>query len=393
MYRYFIFIFLLLLKFSGFSQELTENSKISLLTINPGNELYSAFGHSAIRVVDKAQAIDFVFNYGTFDFDDPNFYAKFVHGDLNYMATVGKFKFFIKYYIQENRSVYEQELNLSLKQKNKIFNYLSWNVLPENKYYLYDFFFNNCATKLRDIFEENLEKGLKFHTKDKNLSFRNLLHQYLGEGREWNKLGIDLILGAKTDRTAKPYQYMFLPDYVMYALQETTIESETGEIPFAKPVKTLFKAKEVQNKAGILTPATVFWFVFFLFSAFTFAGIKKRRLFYFFDFVLFLSAGIAGFILFYAWFFTNHSVTGNNFNLIWLLFTHIVFAFFLFGKKKSKLYKLYLLISAGLNSLLLLFWIFLPQELNVWTIPLILTLIMRETFLFWFTINRTTQKA
>jgi len=370
---------------TNFAQQLSENSEVSLLTIQAGTELYSAFGHSAIRVKDADSKIDLVFNYGTFDFDDPNFYSKFVHGDLNYMVSVGAFEYFMQYYQVENRSVYEQVLNITLSQKQKIFDFLQWNALPENKFYRYDFFFNNCATKLRDIFEETLDNKIVYHDENKNLTFRNLLHQYLNvEGKEWGKLGIDLILGAKTDKLASTREYMFLPDYVMFAYEKAGLQTSEGEKPLVKPTEILFQAKTKQATQDLIIPSILFWTIFVLYSFITLAGIKFKKRFYLADFVLFIAAGISGLILFYAWFLTNHTITVNNYNLLWLIFTHFFFAFFLFGKKNSKFFNYYLLISGSINVLLLATWLILPQSLNSWALPLILTLIMRQVFLFLF---------
>jgi len=384
MKKTFIFLLLLFLSFSVFSQKLSENSSISLITIAPGNDLYSVFGHTAIRIQDSLLNIDKAYNYGTFDFDDPNFYVKFVKGDLNYMVSDGNFEYFLRYYMSENRSVTEQKLNLSLQQKQQLFDFLEWNLLPENKFYLYDFFFRNCATVVRDVFEKQLDGSISFHADDKNYTFRNMLHQYLGEGNEWSKLGIDLILGSRADKIAKPREYMFLPDYLMFATETARLKTDSGSIAFAQTKEVLFQSQKTEIEQSIILPHTLFWIVFVVYALITVLGFKFKKRFYFFDFLWLLGAGIGGFILFFAWFFTNHTITVNNFNLVWLLVTHLVFAFFLFGKKKSGFYKGYLLMNGSLNVLLLLTWLIIPQELNIWIIPLILTFAQRFFYLYFF---------
>ena len=384
MKKIFLSISLIFIFTANFAQNLSSEAEISLLTIAPGEDLYSVFGHSAIRVQDTTNKIDKIYNYGTFDFDDPNFYVKFIHGDLKYMLSVGNFERFMYYYEYFNRSVFEQQLNLTLEQKQKIYEYIEWNALPENKFYRYDFFFNNCATIIRDIFEKQLGNDLVFNDEDKNYTFRNLLHQYMREGKEWNKFGIDLILGLPTDKIATTREYMFLPDYLMFSFEKANLKTKKGKIAFAKETEILFQSKEIKPQKDFFIPSYLFWTLFILVQVITIIGIKLKKRLYALDFILFFSAGIAGFILFYAWFFTSHSITINNFNLAFLPFTHIIFAFFFFGKKCSKFYKNYLLVSGILNLLTILFWAVIPQELNIWVFPIILTLLVRQFYLYFF---------
>ena len=134
------------------NQNLSDRSVVSLLTCSPGTELYSIFGHCAIRIHDPVNEIDKIYNYGTFDFDSPNFYMEFIKGKLFYFLSVSNFTFFKTTYIRMNRSIYEQVVDLSMDQRQSLYQYLENNHLPENRYYLYDFFFDNCATRIRDAF-------------------------------------------------------------------------------------------------------------------------------------------------------------------------------------------------------------------------------------------------
>src|SRR5690606_20603691 len=136
--------------------KLSDSSRISLLTVAPGEELYSAFGHTGIRVTDFKNEFDVVFNYGTFDFEQPGFYSNFVKGKMLYMISANNFDDFVSEYIYEKRSITEQTLNLSVHDKQEIFAYLYNNLLPENREYYYDFFWDNCATRPRDVFESVL---------------------------------------------------------------------------------------------------------------------------------------------------------------------------------------------------------------------------------------------
>ena len=152
---------------------LTDSSVISLITISPGRELDSRFGHSAIRVHDPNLKLDVAFNYGTFDFNTPGFYLKFLRGKLLYFVNAERFDQMYHVYMRMNRSLKEQQLNLTLKERQEVFKFLIINYKPENRYYLYDFFFDNCSSRIRDVFKNILGSRLEFeeYTND-NRSFR-----------------------------------------------------------------------------------------------------------------------------------------------------------------------------------------------------------------------------
>ncbi|HET9431438.1 MAG TPA: DUF4105 domain-containing protein, partial [Chitinophagaceae bacterium] len=201
--------------------------QVSLLTCTPGQELYSTFGHSAIRVKDSATSTDIIFNYGTFDFNDPDFYKKFVQGKLLYFVSVDSLHNFLWEYEYFQRGVTEQVLNLDCITRKELVAALFENAREENKYYLYDFTHDNCTTRLRDMIEKSSGKILK----SKNIlpgagaTFRNLIHEYLNRGGQyWSKLGIDLLLGSHLDRAMTNREGMFLPDYLMKGLDSSTLD-------------------------------------------------------------------------------------------------------------------------------------------------------------------------
>ena len=160
----YLFLFLFFLNIPSEAQvtTLSEAAEISIITIGPGKNLYDKFGHSAFRVKDEANGIDWAYNYGTYDFNTPNFYTKFAQGKLNYNLSVAYFEAFYQNYVQENRWVKEQVLNLSSTEKNELFQYLQNNATPENRGYLYDFFFDNCATRIRDVLKAVLGEELQY---------------------------------------------------------------------------------------------------------------------------------------------------------------------------------------------------------------------------------------
>ncbi|MGB0432609.1 MAG: DUF4105 domain-containing protein, partial [Bacteroidia bacterium] len=182
--------------------KLSSKAEISVITCAPGNLIYECFGHTAIRVNDPEQQYDLVFNYGIFEFNKPNFELNFAKGYLEYKLGVGRFSRFVPIYTRDNRTITEQVLNLDSTQKQKLFNFLIWNEKPENRYYFYDYFFNNCATKIRDVIEQETGAAVNYSGGFKNANnytIRDLIRVY-AHNNEWSRLGIDLCLGFKIDK-------------------------------------------------------------------------------------------------------------------------------------------------------------------------------------------------
>ncbi|MGZ3998080.1 MAG: Lnb N-terminal periplasmic domain-containing protein [Flavisolibacter sp.] len=220
----FLFSFSFLLSQFLFAQD-SCSLRISLLTCAPGEELYSTFGHTALRVRDEARGADFVFNYGTFEFA-PDFYVKFIRGKLLYSLAVEDFNEFMYEYRMESRTVQEQVLQLSCEEKQKLFTALQNNAKDENRYYKYDFLFDNCTTRAGNIVAANTDTPVIFNNilAGKHPSFRDLIHSYLDAGNEyWSKLGIDMLLGAKLDRKVTNREAMFLPEYLLKGFDSASI--------------------------------------------------------------------------------------------------------------------------------------------------------------------------
>ena len=344
------------------------NLRISLLTASPGEELYSTFGHSALRVYDSASATDIIYNYGTFDFDDPQFYSKFVRGKLLYFVSVDDFKNFMYQYEYEKRGITEQVLNLSCAEKEKLFKALIENAKEENKYYKYDFVYDNCTTRLRDIVAANSNDSLitKNIRPYNGVTFRNLIHEYLDKGHQyWSKFGIDLLLGTPLDKKISNQEAMFLPDYLLKAFDNTT----TGSNKLVNKKITLLEPAIELSKNRLFTPIIIFCFLFLLVMAGSFSNNNFiKQLLITVDFLFFFLTGMAGILLLFMWFGTEHLTTKQNFNLAWAFPLNAVMAFFV--HKKSRWVKNYFRFIFLLTFLLLLSWFFLPQQLNIAALPL-----------------------
>lgn len=345
--------------------------RISLLTCSPGAELYSTFGHSALRVVDQSTGTDIIYNYGVFDFYDPDFYAKFVCGKLLYYLDQENFTDFLYSYSADNRSVSEQVLNLSCSEKKDLQQFLFTNLRPENRSYKYDFLFDNCTTRLRDLV---LTKSGKKYTTTQILSnpktsFRDHIHYYLNMNRmHWSKLGIDLLLGAKLDRYMNASEAMFLPDYLEKGFDSSS--HSTTALVLQKNPLYIKKDNPDLHKTSFTTPAIVFSLLLLAIVLLSFLSFKgSATILAVTDSILFLVTGLLGALLVFMWTGTDHQVCGNNYNLLWALPTHLAGAFLI--RKQNAFRKNYFRLTAILSGMLLLAWSFLPQELNPAFIPVV----------------------
>ncbi len=375
------FVFALLLFTFYFSSAQSERCplRISLLTCTPGQELYSTFGHSAFRVVDSSSNTDLVFNYGTFDFYDPKFYQKFIKGRLLYFVSVDSLPGFLWEYQYYKRGVTEQVMDINCEEKQKLVAALYENAKEENKYYHYDFNYDNCTTRLRDILEKTTGKELKTknilpHT---HTTFRHLIHDYLNRGgQQWSKLGIDILLGSPLDKKISNREAMFLPDYLMYAFDSSTLNSH----PLVAEKKILLNEFEAYKTKSFITPLFVFGILFLLITAASIIKGNQRKLpFLIFDFLLFTILGLLGVLLLFMWFATDHAMCRDNYNLLWAFPLHLPVSFFLFSKKQRLCS--YFRFIFFYSIALIVAWLFLPQQLNTALLPVVGIILIRSFYL------------
>ncbi|WP_240484955.1 lipoprotein N-acyltransferase Lnb domain-containing protein [Arenibacter latericius] len=376
----FLFFFSISIFCGAQQSQISPNAQISVLTCGAGDDLYTTFGHSAFRVQDPVQGIDVVYNYGTFDFNPPMFYVDFAKGNLFYSLSKQETPYFLYAYELENRWVKEQQLDLDLAQKNKLYKFLEINHLPENRDYKYDFFYNNCATKIGDVLEETL--GTKLHFEDQleeKYTFRELLHQKLTLN-SWSNFGIDLALGSVIDQTASNKEHMFLPDYVMKQLGNSTL----GRSKLVSKERTIINPKE--RKAGtnfITTP--LFWILSLLLLVIiiTYLNYKNKVRSRVLDFGLFIITGLAGILLLFLWFFTDHTATVYNFNILWVFPLNTIVAFILFKKNtEASWLPKYLILLLAMLVLTVILWIFNIQSFSPLIAPLLIMLGIRYLFLW-----------
>ncbi len=364
------------------AQEAKRETKISILTCSPGLDLYSLFGHSAIRLQDPSRNMDVVFNYGNFDFNTPNFYSKFVRGKLKYNLTVNYYKDFKKAYKRDKRWIKEQELDLSLESKQKLVKALWENYRPENRYYYYDFLFNNCSTLIRDILKKEIVGQVEFKDSDleSERSFRDLLNLYM-EKTPWIYTGIHLALSQPCDIKATYYQEMFLPDFLKSGF-ENALVSENGSTHKLVGKEKLILSEMAQQKPTpwYMHPLFIFGFFAFIGLLLTVISLKNKKRFVLFDILVFGSTSLFGLVLLFLWFFTDHQAMRPNFNILWALPIHLPLITVLFRKNRPTWVKSYFKYHSIFILLLIAAWPILPQSLPYTILPFVVLILIRSIY-------------
>lgn len=349
---------------------LSKGASISVLTCGPGPSLYEAFGHSAIRVADSLNGIDLVFNYGVFDFNQPNFYGNFAKGYMRYMLGLNPTEEFLFQYKYYKRSVREQVLNLDSIQKQAIINYLTINLKQENREYYYAYFDNNCSTKIIELLDSALQHQVIWEQvkTDGKASYRSMIHQYT-VFQPWGRLGIDLGLGALIDKPIVGGQFDFLPDFVEKDLARAKIGNEVTGLPLVSTSRTLYESDYFFADAPRwMQPSFIFSILLLISIGLSFlkSAVRLKNVWTGF---LFLIAGILGCVLTAIWFFTNHVYAAWNYNLIWANPLFLLVPFYIIWKPQNVNG-----IFAGIRFYLaagLLLWFLMPQELNLNLLPFV----------------------
>ncbi|MEL6638299.1 MAG: DUF4105 domain-containing protein [Bacteroidota bacterium] len=355
-------------------KRLSPQAQISVLTCAPGQALYSTFGHTAIRIYDPLTADDRVYNYGIFDFDTPGFYLKFIRGQLPYQLGAQKMSRFMREYRYYRRAVQEHRLQLDPAEKQAISDFLIHNYRPENREYQYDFFYDNCASRVVDVIDTVLAGRINWSSiPPAQVSFRHLLDPYL-QHRAWDDFGIDLILGLESDRIASFRQQMFLPDYIPQNFTQLSVDRDSLQSPVWSEEQILLDFP----REAIATP---WWqhplLVFGLLALFAIASglvLPRSHRLQKLDYFWFGASGLAGLLFVFMWFATDHEVCHRNLNLLWANPLWLLLLPVLGGRlaKNWERGLLYFNLALLLPVLLALPW--LPQELPypVWLIALLL---------------------
>ncbi|MDX1420842.1 MAG: DUF4105 domain-containing protein [Rubricoccaceae bacterium] len=369
------------------AERLSDAAAVSLLTMLPGEEVYSAFGHSAFRVHDPALGLDRTYNFGTFDFEQPFFVLRFLRGQLDYLLDTAPYEAEIAKYRYLRRPVIEQHLALPPEAVRALYAMLEANALPENRAYRYDFFYDNCSTRLLVALERALGAAgpapLALRAPYTPQPFRALLQPYL-DGDPLLDLGTDLGLGLPADRPATAREATFLPVELMRQVDGATV----GSRPLVARTDTVVWVPGyglAEDAAG--WPVALALGLLLFGAVATAWGVRRRRtadrLGRLGDAALFGGVGLAGLILAALWLGTEHTVTGPNLNLLWAWPTHLAAAWALGREARPRGLRPYLLATAAVTGLTVALWAWLPQELPAPALGLALLLTVRALVRAW----------
>ncbi len=300
-------------------QPLSDSAHISLLTVSAGDEIYAHYGHTAIRVCDPVRGFDLVFNYGLFDFNSPNFLYRFVRGETDYLCGAGDFRDFLIEYQLSNRTVSEQVLNLQPIERERIWQALVWNIQPENRSYRYNFFFNNCATKPRDIIVSNLDGTVEYHTQKPFGTLRDEIHHYT-KAHPWTQFGIDFLIGAPADGQASLKDEQFAPTVLQQSFDQAVVRDQNGSnrklVASSKEVVSLDPSLE-DNAHWAPSPLLVCWVLFGLMLLLTGFELHKKKTVPGVTEAWYGLFGITGSLIAFMVLFSEHPATNINFLLLW----------------------------------------------------------------------------
>ena len=313
-----LFSLLLLVSFIGFGQNisLSKDTKVSVLTCGLGNETYSYFGHTAIRVADPGNNIDLVYNYGAFDFSTPNFVAKFAKGDLQYFVVVHPFADFMNEYTYEKRSIFEQELLIPQQLKQKLFDNLNTTLLSEDRYYIYKFIDKNCTSMVADIINMTLGGEVVVKKGDTDITYRSILFPYF-DGHFYEKLGTSIIFGTKVDQLGTK---IFLPFELKNSLEKTTFQNK----PLVSKTNTLLS---FEKETPLSLWNNVYTYLFIL----GFVVLAHNKIV---DKIYLLILSLIGIFFVFMGFYSLHHELAMNYNV--LLFSPLLLILIIFSILKNK---------------------------------------------------------
>ena len=370
---------------------LSSEATISILTSSPWNEeVYALFGHTALRVKDKSQELDLVFNYGLFSFNKPNFMYHFVKGETDYQLGATDFSGYAIEYQLNNLEVVEQVINLTDEEKNTLWNALLVNFSPENREYRYNFFHDNCSTRPFYLINESIGGSLELAPLKETLTWRDLINGCTADF-SWLTYGINLVVAQPADEVIDKYQILFLPYHLMKALESTTVATPDGcGYPLLKEQAVIIASEpdneeEAFNPASLLTPAVVTGLLLIILLLLAYSKKTGTKTFKAIAYTLFTIAGIGGCVVFFLSFFSEHPAMFPNWNLLWLQPLQLIVPAWSLVKSQSKMLYCYHFI----NFAMLLFFIaaspFIKQAVPLASVFLVLSLMLCSVrYLYYF---------
>lgn len=295
-----------------------DSIRISMVTCSPGTEVYSVYGHTALRVEIPTLGIDEAVNYGLFDFGKPNFVWLFIKGETDYMAGVVSYPIFEREYTERGSSVTLQELNLTEVEKIALVKALGENLRPENREYRYNFLYNNCSTKARDKVEEVLRGSLSVGSADSTSTYRTIIHQYTAD-YPWMQFGIDYLLGLKADCPIGSREQMFAPEYLKNYMAATQLAVSGREYPYVLTEEVVAAVAPRPDMSSFpLTPVQMMVLLLLLTACVCALEFLLGRRQWWYDMLLLTVQGVMGCVVAFLFFFSEHPTVGSNLHVIYL---------------------------------------------------------------------------
>ncbi|MDR0558800.1 MAG: DUF4105 domain-containing protein [Prevotellaceae bacterium] len=382
----YLFLSLFAANLNANAMQLSDSAQLSLLTCSPSDMVYALYGHTALRIKDEINQIDIIFNYGIFDFSESDFIYRFAKGETDYNLGCQNFSSFLYEYAQRKSGVTEQILNLTVEEKQRIFDALIINAKPENRTYRYSFFDDNCSTRPRILIEKNISGTVEYPEILKPTTFRAIVH-HCNRNHSWLIFGIDLALGAPLNDSINQDKQMFLPENLMKVFSSAKIKQIDGTYKnlVSKTLELVppdIENSETTKKIFDFTPlmaARIFLVLVLIISVFEFKS-KSKKYFYGLDFCIFLLYGLTGCVLAFLSFFSEHPAVFPNYSMIWANPLHTVVAVILLFKPQGKTVAGYMKIYSIILTLLIISWTVFSQYFNPAFLPLALTLCLRTLF-------------
>jgi hypothetical protein len=372
-----ILILILAIFNNGLYSQPVADTTVYLITCSPGTDTYSIYGHSALRVVIPHIQSDQVFNWGVFDFSTPNFVWKFAKGKLNYMLGEYPYERFLQEYLLENRSVYSQKINLDAPEKAILISLIQTNMQPENRLYRYDFFYDDCSTRIRDLIEKAIGPRLIYPPDETNRmsTFREKVGEYQ-KSYPWLKMGVDIIMGTPGDVKASFRDRMFLPLDLQRNLTQAVVNRDRKMIPLLSRIETVLEFDPPVVKTRFYTsPIFLLGFIFVI-IVFLSAIYIKGKLINILDLVLFTAFSLLSVLMIFFNFFTDHQQMRWNLNIVWFNPAIIICLFCLIFQKAGEIW---FRVVFCLSVIFLPLIIIVPYAINSSFVPVILILVLRSS--------------
>lgn len=361
------------------SSDSNDSLKASLLTCSPGQEIYEYYGHTALRIQNFTKKEDYVFNYGLFSFNTPNFVWRFIQGDCQYEIGATYTAEFLAYYAEQGRAVRELALNLSQNEAHRLLQALITNCKPENRKYQYNFFYNNCATKIRDQIEACLNGKIIYTQPVKEQSLRDIVHEYCKE-HPWSRFSQDLLLGAEADKRASREAQEFAPLYLEQDISTARTCVSNHIEALVSSSNELVTEHPTNQKAGFpLTPKTCAIVLCILtICASIWERMHPGRTIWGYDLILLLAQGLTGCIIAFLFFFSAHPTVNSNWLILLFNPLPLLFLYSIIKAERRCKKSWYHTIAFGWISLFIIACPFIPQKINLETILIAFCLLIRS---------------